>query len=372
MIILAVATTEDTRLMEQALGLARQAEGRTSPNPLVGAVMVAGGVVVGEGYHAKAGEPHAEVAALGHAGRRAQGGTLYVTLEPCAHVGCTGPCTESLIAAGVRRVVVAMIDPDVKVNGKGIAALREAGIEVQVGLLEAQARRLNEFYVKHRMTGLPFVTLKWAMSLDGKIAADHGSATTITGEAARRFAHELRNVYDAVLVGVQTVLADDPQLTCRIPGGRNPLRVILDSRLRVSVAARVATDTVSAKTLIVTTRAASSEHVERLRRAGVDVLIQDHSGDRVRLRPLLEELGRRGLLSVLIEGGGTVNASALAEGIVDKVIALIAPSLIGGAEAPTAVEGEGLTHISGRLRLRDVSVIQGLGDDIAIQGYVSA
>jgi len=371
-IILAVATTEDTRLMEQALGLARRAEGRTSPNPLVGAVMFAGGVVVGEGYHARAGEPHAEVVALSEAGRRAHGGILYVTLEPCAHVGRTGPCTESLIAAGVRRVVVAMIDPDVKVNGKGIARLREVGMEVEVGLLEAQARRLNEFYVKHRMTGLPFVTLKWAMSLDGKIAADRGSATAITGESARRFAHELRNVYDAVLVGVQTVLADDPQLTCRMPGGRNPLRIVLDSRLRVPVAARVATDTVSAKTLIVTTRAAPPDRSEALRRAGVEVLVQDHPGDRVRLRPLLEELGRRGLLSVLIEGGGTVNASALAEGVVDKVIALIAPSLIGGAHAPTAVEGEGLTHISGPVRLRDVSVIQGLGDDIAIQGYVSA
>ncbi len=358
-------------MMEQALGLARKAEGRTSPNPLVGAVIVADGVVVGHGYHVKAGEPHAEIVALNDAGRRAQGSTLYVTLEPCAHVGRTGPCTESLIAAGVRRVVVAMVDPDAKVNGKGIARLREVGVEVEVGLLETQARRLNEFYVKHRMTGLPFVTLKWAMSLDGKIAADRRSATAITGESARRFAHELRNVYDVVLVGVQTVLADDPQLTCRIPGGRNPLRVILDSRLRIHVAARVATDTVSAKTLIVTTRAASSERVARLRRAGVDVLVQEHDEGRVRLRPLLQELGRRGLLSVLIEGGGTVNASALAEGIVDKVIALIAPGLIGGAHAPTAVEGEGLTHISGPVRLRDVSVIQGLGDDIAIQGYVS-
>lgn len=356
--------------MEQALGLARRAEGRTSPNPMVGAVIVADGVVVGQGYHVKAGEPHAEIVALSEAGRRAQGATLYVTLEPCAHVGRTRRCTESLIAAGVRRAVVAMIDPDVKVNGKGIAELREAGMKVEVGLLEAQARRLNEFYVKHRTTGLPFVTLKWAMSLDGKIAADRGSATAITGESARRFAHELRNVYDAVLVGLQTVLADDPQLTCRIPGGRNPLRIVLDSRLRVPLGARVVRSPGDARTLIVTTRAAPPDRIETLRMTGVEVFVQEHSGDRVRLRPLLEELGRRGLLSVLIEGGGTVNASALAEGIVDKVIVLIAPSLIGGAEAPTAVEGEGLTHISGPVRLRDVSVIQSLGDDIAIQGYM--
>ncbi len=358
-------------MMEQALGLARRAEGRTSPNPLVGAVIVAGGVVVGEGYHAKAGDPHAEVIALREAGRRAHGATLYVTLEPCSHVGRTGPCTESLITAGVRRVIVAMIDPDVKVNGKGIARLREVGMEVEVGLLEAQARRLNEFYVKHRTTGLPFVTLKWAMSLDGKIAADRGSATAITGESARRFAHELRNVYDAVLVGVQTVLADDPQLTCRVPGGRNPLRVILDSGLRMPLHARVVKSPAEAPTLVVTTRAAPPDHIEALRKAGVEVLVQDHMGGRVRLRPLFEGLGGRGLLSVLIEGGGTVNASAFAEGLVDKVIALIAPIVIGGAEAPTPVEGAGLAQVSGALRLRDVRVIGDLGDDIAIQGYVS-
>lgn len=357
--------------MERALVLARKAEGRTSPNPLVGAVIASDGVVVGQGYHTRAGEPHAEVVALADAGPRAQGGTMYVTLEPCAHQGRTGPCTERLIDAGVRRVVAAMADPDTKVNGRGIARLREAGIEVEVGLLEAQARRLNEFYVKHRTTGLPFVAAKWAMSLDGKIAARRGSATAITGEAARRFAHELRNVYDVVLVGVQTVLADDPQLTCRIPGGRNPLRVVLDSRLRVPMSARVVGDTAGALTLIATTRAASPERVAALRKAGVEVLVQDHAGDRVRLRSLLEALGKRGLLSVLIEGGGAVHAAALAEGLVDKIIALVAPSIIGGADAPTAVEGAGRPQAGGALRLRDVSVTQ-LGEDLAIQGYLRA
>jgi diaminohydroxyphosphoribosylaminopyrimidine deaminase/5-amino-6-(5-phosphoribosylamino)uracil reductase len=371
-IVLTTTVAQDNWLMEEALALAARAVGRTSPNPLVGAVVVADGAVIGRGYHARAGESHAEAIALTQAGKRAEGATVYVTLEPCAHSGRTGPCADALIAAGVRRVVVAMIDPDVKVNGKGVARLREAGIEVEVGLLEAQARRLNEFYVKHRTTGLPFVTLKWAMSLDGKIAADRGSATAITGEAARRFAHELRNTYDVVLVGVQTVLADDPQLTCRIPGGRNPQRVVLDSHLRTPMNARVVKEAAEARTLIVTAGVAPVDRIDALRRAGVEVLVQDHSGDRVRLRSLLQELGRRGLLSVLVEGGGTVNASAIAEGVVDKVIALIAPSLIGGAQAPTPLEGPGLVEVGGALRLRDVRVIQGLGEDLAIEGYVSA
>ena len=371
MIVLTTTVAQDNWLMEEALALAARAVGRTSPNPLVGAVVVADGAVIGRGYHARAGESHAEVIALREAGDRARGATVYVNLEPCAHSGSTGPCADALIAAGVRRVVVAMIDPDVKVHGKGIVRLRRAGIEVNVGLLEAQARRLNEFYVKHRTTGLPFVTLKWAMSLDGKIAADRGSATAITGEAARRFAHELRNIYDAVLVGVQTVLADDPQLTCRIPGGRHPLRVVLDSHLRTPMNARVVKEAAEARTLIVTAGVAPVDRIDALRRAGVEVLVQDHSGDRVRLRPLLQELGRRGLLSVLVEGGGTVNASAIAEGVVDKVIALIASSLIGGAQAPTPLEGPGLVEVGGALRLRDVRVIQGLGEDVAIEGYLS-
>lgn len=370
MIVLTTMVAHDNRLMEEALALARRAAGRTSPNPLVGAVVVADGAVIGRGYHARAGEAHAETIALTQAGKRAEGATVYVTLEPCAHVGRTGPCTESLIAAGVRRVVVAMIDPDVKVNGKGVARLREAGIDVEVGLLEEQARRLNEFYVKHRTTGLPFVTLKWAMSLDGKIAAHRGAEFPISGEAVRPFAHRLRNVYDAVLVGVQTVLADDPQLTCRIPGGRNPLRVVLDSHLRTPMNARVVMSPAEAPTLIVTTRAAPPDRIEALRRAGVEVLVQDHGGERVRFRPLLEELGRRGLLSLLIEGGGTVNASALADGVVDKVIACIAPRLIGGAHAPTPVDGPGLVDVGGAVTLRECRVIERLGEDLVVEGYV--
>lgn len=366
-----MAGTDDGRHMAEALALARRAAGRTSPNPVVGAVIVAGGEIVGSGFHARPGEAHAEIVALAQAGERARGAVLYVTLEPCAHTGRTGPCAEALIAAGVRRVVAAMRDPDPQVDGKGIARLREAGVEVEVGLLEDQAQRANEFYVKHRRTGLPFVTVKWAMSLDGKIAADRGSATAITGEEARRYAHELRSTYDAVLVGVQTVLADDPQLTCRLPGGRNPLRVILDSRLRTPVTARVVAGVSEAPTLIATTAAAPPAQIEAMRQAGVQVLVQGQAQGTVDVRAVLEELGRRGVLSVLIEGGGAVNAAALASGVVDRVIALVAPRLIGGSRAPTPVDGPGLREVAGALRLRDVRV-QPLGEDLVIEGQVEA
>jgi len=366
---LLMGTHDDTTMMQQALRLARRAVGRTSPNPMVGAVIVAGDEIVGSGYHARAGEAHAEVVALRKAGTRARGATLYVNLEPCAHTGRTGPCTEALVDAGIRRVVVAMRDPDPKVDGRGIARLREAGIEVEIGLLEDRALRLNESYVKHRRTGIPFVTLKWAMSLDGKIGADRGSATALTGEEARRFAHSLRNTHDAVLVGVQTVLADDPQLTCRIPGGRNPLRVVLDSRLRTPPDARVAAGVVEAPTLIATTATALPAQVEAMRRVGVEVLVLDQAPQGVDLSALMEELGRRGVQSVLIEGGGTVNASALAAGVVDKVVALVAPRLIGGTLAPTPVDGPGLAGVTGAVRLSEVRTRK-LGKDILIEGKV--
>jgi diaminohydroxyphosphoribosylaminopyrimidine deaminase/5-amino-6-(5-phosphoribosylamino)uracil reductase len=367
---------DDTTMMDAALALAAQAAGRTSPNPLVGAVIVSDGAVVGRGFHPGPGEPHAEIFALREAGERARGATMYVTLEPCDHTGRTGPCTEALIAAGIRRVVVAMVDPDPQVHGRGLARLRAAGVEVEVGVLEAQARRVNEFFVKHRETGLPFVALKWAMSLDGKISTHRGSATAVSGEAARWYAHELRNLYDAVLVGVGTVLADDPALTCRLPAEmqpapRNPLRVIVDSRLRTPPSARVVTDTARAPTLVATTTAASLDRVEAMRRAGVEVLVQEPVDGRVDLRTLMETLGRRGLLSVLIEGGGTVNASALSAGVVDKVVAIIAPRLIGGAEAPTPVDGAGPVGVPGGLRVRDAQVRR-LGEDVVIEGYREA
>jgi diaminohydroxyphosphoribosylaminopyrimidine deaminase/5-amino-6-(5-phosphoribosylamino)uracil reductase len=267
-----------------------------------------------------------------------------------------------------------MVDPDPQVNGKGIAQLRAAGIEVDVGVLEARARRVNEFFIKHRRTGLPFVTVKWAMTLDGKISAGRGRQTMIAGDEALRYVHGLRNLYDAILVGVGTVLADDPRLTCRlppdtIPAPRNPLRVVVDSRLRTSPAAHIVTGVAEAPTLIVTTREAPAERVVTMRRAGVEVVVQDRAGGPVDLRLLMQDLGRRGMLSVLVEGGGTVNAAVLEAGIADRVVALIAPRLLGGADAPTPVDGMGLANTGGPLRLRGLQLHR-LGDDIAIEGDI--
>ncbi len=353
--------------MREALTLARRSLGRTSPNPVVGAVLVQGDEVVGRGFHARAGEAHAEVNALREAGPRARGATLYVTLEPCSITGRVGPCTEAILEAGVARVVAALRDPDPRVDGSGFARLRAAGVAVVEGVLAQEARRLNEAYIIHRLTGRPFVALKWAMSLDGKIAARRDARTDISGEAARRYGHELRNTYDAVLVGIGTVLSDDPALTCRLPGGRNPLRVVLDSRLRIPPTARLLQGEPSARTLVVTSEDAAVARGQALRARGVDVLRLP--GARPSLQELMAELGRRGILSVLIEGGGTIHAAALAEGIAHKIIGLIGPGLIGDKDAPAPVEGAAPLDPSGLLRLRDVTV-RPLGEDVAVEGYL--
>lgn len=357
----------DETYMREALAWAHRGLGRTSPNPVVGAVVVRDGQVVGRGFHRRAGEPHAEVVALQEAGPRARGATLYVTLEPCPTTGRTGPCTEAILQAGVARVVVATRDPDPHVDGRGVQWLRGAGVDVVEGVLAREALHLNEAYVVHRRTGRPFVTLKWAMSLDGKISARRDVRTMISGEQSLLYDHELRNVHDAVLVGIGTVLADDPQLTCRIPGGRDPLRLVLDSRLRTPRHAKLLHLDSPAPTLIVASERASHGRVATLRAAGAEVLLLP--GERPSLRDLMEALAHRGVLSVLIEGGGTVNAAALAEGVVHKVIAIVGPGLIGGADAPTAVDGPGPLDSSGLLRLAGVSVRQ-MGDDVVIAGYL--
>lgn len=353
--------------MQEALALAQQAAGKTSPNPLVGAIVVCDGRVVGRGFHPRAGAPHAEIYALRDAGPLTSGSTLYVTLEPCCHWGRTGPCTDAIVQAGIARVVAAMEDPDPRVCGAGIAALRAAGIEVQVGALREAAEALNEAYIKHRRTGVPLITLKWAMSLDGKIAARRDHRTVLTGEAASRYVHELRNQHDAILVGINTVLADDPQLTCRIAGGRDPLRVILDSRLRIPLEARVLHLASPAPTLVATTTQALPAKVQAVRGQGAEVLMFD--APRPPLLPLLQHLGSRGVLSVLVEGGATIHTAVFEERLADKVIALITPAVLGGRDAPTPVEGAGLQSAGGPVRL-DRPTVRWVGDDVVLEGYV--
>jgi diaminohydroxyphosphoribosylaminopyrimidine deaminase / 5-amino-6-(5-phosphoribosylamino)uracil reductase len=365
--------TDDETYMREALTLAAQGAGTTSPNPMVGAVVVASGRIVGRGYHPKPGEPHAEIFALREAGALARGATLYTTLEPCAHTGRTGPCTEAIVAAGIRRVVAAMVDPDAQVRGAGLARLREAGVDTAVGAGEPEARRLNEAYIKHRTTGLPFVTAKWAMTLDGRIATRTGDSRWISNDASRAHAHRIRAASDAVLVGVGTVLRDDPALTARTGGAapgrepaRRPRRVVLDSRLRTPRDARVlARDGIPV--IVATTRASSPDARRALEERGVEVLVCDGAHERVDLPRLLLELGARGVLTLLVEGGAAVHGAFMEAGLVDKVLAYVAPAVVGGGPGPSA--GAGVAAMADARRLRPIDVRR-FGGDVLIEAYV--
>src|ERR1700694_10435 len=317
-------------------------------------------ISLGRAITAPPGAPHAEQEALDQAGDQAHGGTLYVNREPCTHLHRTPPCAEAIILAGLKRVVISMSDPDERVRGAGIAKLQAAGIETVVGIQEERAMRLNEFYVKHRLTGRPFVSAKFAMSLDGKIATRTGESRWITGEESRLHGHRLRHIHDAILVGVNTVITDDPELTSRLEGQdvRQPLRVVVDSQLRTRMSAKA----VGPNTLIATNRCARMGAAEVLRLpAGAD--------GRVALVPLLDELGKRGILSLLVEGGSEVHASFFANGLVDKVHAYVAPRLIGGREAPGPVGGGGAQQLVEAVPLRELDATR-LGTDILITGYV--
>ncbi|HBV99519.1 MAG: DeoR faimly transcriptional regulator [Peptococcaceae bacterium BICA1-7] len=362
---------DNSYYMKMALDLAASAMGRTSPNPMVGAVLVKDGKVVGKGYHARAGTPHAEVVALRDAGEAARGSTLYVTLEPCCHHGRTGPCTEAVIEAGVKKVVAAMTDPNPMVAGKGFDRLREAGLEVEAGIMEEDARSLNEVFIKYITTGLPFVVMKAAVSLDGKIATRTGDSQWITGPGAREYGHSLRDRYDAVLVGINTVLADNPSLNTRVPGGgRDPVRVVLDSQARTPPEAKIINSSPGAPVIIITTPGAPAGRLAALEEAGARVEIAPAVSGRVDIKAAFAGLARRGITSILIEGGGVVHASALDSGMVDKVVWFIAPLLIGGLEAPGPLGGEGPEKLAGATALDRVNVSR-IGGDILVEGYIS-
>jgi diaminohydroxyphosphoribosylaminopyrimidine deaminase / 5-amino-6-(5-phosphoribosylamino)uracil reductase len=355
--------------MARALELARTALGTTSPNPAVGAVLVKDGRIVGEGYTQPPGGPHAEVVAIQQAGDAARGSTLYVTLEPCHHYGRTPPCTKAIIDAGIREVHYSHDDPDAQGRGQGAKALQEAGIAVHAGEGEEEARRINEAYIKQRLTGLPFVIAKWAMSLDGKIAAGSGDSRWVSGPGTREWSHRLRTQIDAIIVGVRTVLIDDPQLTAR-PGGveseRQPLRVVADSRDRTPATARVLQP--PGNVLLATTSASSAAWRQRMAEAGAQVAVLPDCDGHVDILELLRLLGGRDVLSLLVEGGGQLLGTFFDRGLVDKVHAVVAPLVIGGKEAPTAVAGRGIERMAQALRLRDVSV-ERLGGDVLVTGY---
>jgi diaminohydroxyphosphoribosylaminopyrimidine deaminase/5-amino-6-(5-phosphoribosylamino)uracil reductase len=358
------------RFLREALRLA--AAGRTSPNPMVGAVLVCGSRIVGRGYHARAGEPHAEIVALAEAGRRARGARLYVNLEPCCHFGRTPPCTDAIVSAGVGEVIACMRDPDPRVNGRGFRALRAAGVKVRVGALASEARRLNAAFVRWARSGLPFVTLKAGMSLDGRIATRTGESKWITSPAARAEARALRGVHDAVLVGVNTVLADDPRLTAARRSGRTaerrcaPVRVVLDSTLRTPPGAKVLA-AAGGETVILTRRDAPVRRRKRLERGGALVLDVPAKDGRLSLRRALAVLARRGIVSVLIEGGGEVLGSALDEKIGDRMVLYVAGVVIGGRQGRAAFGGRGVARLNDAMRLRGLTV-RHIGSDLVVDG----
>lgn len=361
---------QDQRFMKMALALARRAEGRTSPNPMVGAVVVRDGEVVGRGYHRKAGTPHAEVVALAEAGELARGAELYVNLEPCNHIGRTGPCAQSIIAAGVRRVVVGMRDPHPLVDGRGIDALRGAGVEVTVGVLEERCCLLNRPFLSATVLGRPMVTFKTAVTLDGRVATRDGDARWVTGPEARKMGHRMRNSHDAIMVGSGTVLADDAHLTCRgVRGGRDPLRVVLDGRLRTSPGARVVTATAEspAGTLIYTGPRPDLSRVEALQRAGAQVVPLPLDGEHLDLARMLADLAGRGVSSVLLEGGPTVAGALWRRHLVDRVVAFVAPKFVGDPEARPVLRAGPLALMSEATELSGVAVRR-VGQDVMISG----
>ncbi|MBI4536751.1 MAG: bifunctional diaminohydroxyphosphoribosylaminopyrimidine deaminase/5-amino-6-(5-phosphoribosylamino)uracil reductase RibD [candidate division NC10 bacterium] len=361
----------DRSYMRRALELAVSARGRTSPNPMVGAVLVKDGRVVGEGFHAFAGSDHAECVAVRDAQGQARGATLYVNLEPCCHYGKTPPCVELIIGAGVSRVVAACQDPNPAVNGKGIEALQAAGIGVEVGCLADEAARLNEAFFTHMQLGRPFVLMKVASSLDGKIATRTGESRWITGESARQHVHRLRNMVDGVLVGIGTILRDDPMLTTRlgIEDQRDPARIIVDNLARLPLRAKVINRASTAPTYIAVSAMAPPARLEALEREQVQIIRVEDSPRRVSLARLLQTLAKMGLLSVMIEGGAEIYASALKEGVVDKVLMFLAPILVGGKSSASAVAGEGIDTFSQAVRLADVR-IERFDSDILVEGYI--
>jgi diaminohydroxyphosphoribosylaminopyrimidine deaminase/5-amino-6-(5-phosphoribosylamino)uracil reductase len=385
-------SAKDQEYMWQALVLAAKGRCRTHPNPMVGCVIVKDGQVVGTGYHRKAGEPHAETFALQEAGEAARGATVYVTLEPCAHHGRTPPCAEALIRAGVARVVAAMVDPDPRVSGKGLELLRAAGIEAESGLLETEARQLNRAWLKWKATGRPLVILKWAMTLDGKIACVTGDSRWVTGDEARAQLHQVRDQVDAILVGETTARRDDPELTARptgpgpLPGWaggldpgpdaswqpKDPLRIVVDSMAKTSLEARLFSPELLErplpnKTLIATTRIASTIKTAAMRELGAETLELPERQEVVAVEPLLDELGRRGICSLLVEGGARVHWSFLSQGLADYLMAYIAPKVVGGANAPGPVAGDGQKKMAEAWQMANLKLTL-LGDDGLLEG----
>ena len=359
--------------MRRALELARKGEGHTSPNPMVGRVVVKDGRIISEGYHEKYGEFHAERNALTRCTEDTAGADLYVTLEPCCHQGKTPPCTDIIIEKKIARVFVGSMDSNPLVAGKGVQILRDHGIYVETGILDAECRKLNEVFYHYIATKTPFVVMKYAMTLDGKIACATGDSKWVTGEIARTQVHRMRGRYRGIMVGIGTVLADDPMLNCRVEGGVDPVRIICDSNLHIPTESQIVKTASDIETIVACSQEAleserKQEKIRRLKEAGIQI-IGTEGAHGVNLVELMKKLGGQNIDSILLEGGGTLNASALEDGIVNKVYAYIAGKLIGGMDARSPVEGIGIDRMADAITLQNVE-IEKLGDDFCIVGYV--
>lgn len=360
----------DQIYMRRALELAALALGRTSPNPVVGAVIVKDGHIVGEGYHQKAGTPHAEVHALRQAGVQAAGATIYVTLEPCSHYGRTPPCADALIAAGVKKVVIACLDPNPQVAGRGMKKLIAAGVETELGILQEEARLLNEAFFKYILTSRPFVAIKTAMTLDGKIASKTGDSRWITSPDARNYVHQLRNTYDAILVGIGTVLHDDPLLNTRLEADdtRDPVRVIIDSKLDLPLDSQIVRSSKEQRSMVFCSAGADVKKQASLEDYACEIIRLESDETFLPMESVLDYLGSIGVCSLLVEGGGQINASLLEGHLVDKVYSFIAPKIIGGSDAPSPVGGQGLKLMQEAWELHSIDVKR-FARDILITGY---
>ncbi|MGL5751243.1 MAG: bifunctional diaminohydroxyphosphoribosylaminopyrimidine deaminase/5-amino-6-(5-phosphoribosylamino)uracil reductase RibD [Paraclostridium sp.] len=359
----------DEFYMNVALSLAKKGMGRVNPNPLVGAVIVKGNKIIGEGYHEEYGKNHAEVNAINSSTESVEGATMYVTLEPCSHFGKTPPCVDKIIESKVKRVVIASIDHNELVGGNGIKKLQQAGIEVSVGILDKENKKLNEVFIKYIVKKQPFVIMKTAMSLDGKIATYTGNSKYISCEESRKEVQNLRNIVSGIMVGVDTVIKDDPMLTCRIPNGKNPIRIVVDSSLRTPINSNLIKTAKEVPTIIVTTDKAKEITIKAIADKGVKVIITKSKDNKVDLKDMMIKLGELKIDSILLEGGASLNFSALKENIVDKVQVYIAPKIIGGKDAKTSVEGIGVNKLEEAFKLRDMETRM-IGKDIFIEGYI--
>ena len=359
----------DKVYMKRALELAELGRGKVAPNPMVGAVIVKAGKIIGKGYHKKYGDNHAEVNAFENATEDVSGATLYVTLEPCAHYGKTPPCAKRIVKEGIKKVVIGVLDPNPLVAGKGVNILKDAGIEVVVGVLEEECRKINEVFMKYIKTSRPFVLMKYAMSLDGKISTATGKSKWISCEKSRRDVHKLRNNLSAIMVGINTVIKDNPMLNCRIEGGNDPIRIIVDSNLRIPLDSKIVNTSNNISTIVATTHKADKDKIKLLEERNVEVIVAKEKDGRVDITSLIDKLGEKKIDSILLEGGSEINFSCLQEGIVDKVRIYIAPKILGGNNAKGAVGGRGVSEIIDSFNIENID-ISTIGSDIVVEGYV--